>query len=206
MVVALAAGDVDAYAPAAGEAPTKYTVEADVAPAMLKVRARANALVVCAPGCAPAESQRPVNVLIRVPHGVRAVLSSRTGTVTATDVNGPVEAETVDGDIRIQVPSYADAHAVRGNVSVTFGDAEWPGTLHIRADRGDATVYVPATANGRLDLHTEAGTIFTDFNLRGTSQGSSETIVGPIGAGGNRTVEVRVGYGNIRVLRLTPQM
>ncbi len=87
-----------------------------------------------------------------------------------------------------------------------FGDAQWPGTLHFSAERGDVEVWVPATADANVDLHTDHGTIFTDFNLRGSASGNVETIVGAIGRGGSRKIDVRVTNGSIRMLKLTPQM
>ena len=46
-----------------------------------------------------------------------------------------------------------------------------------------------------MDLHTDHGTIFTDFNLHGTAKGEAETIGGNLGSAGARSIYVRVKNG-----------
>jgi hypothetical protein len=47
--------------------------------------------------------------------------------------------------------------------------------------------------------------LFTDFNLRGTSQGRSETIDGDVNGGGTRSIDIETQAGAIRLLKLHPQ-
>ena len=200
-------GNIEAFPPAAGDAFDKYTVVTtrpvhSSASTTIHNDSASKTLTVQRTG----EPATAVNLLVRVPKGTHAVIQTQNGSLHVSDVQGTVDAINTDGDIKVQIPGYANARTVNGNLSILFGDANWPGTLHFATQRGDIEVYVPATANAKLDLHTDAGTIFTDFNLRGNASGSAETILGPIGGGGPRTVEVRVGYGNIRVLKLLPQM
>ncbi|MFN2528764.1 MAG: hypothetical protein ABR584_08600 [Candidatus Baltobacteraceae bacterium] len=162
--------------------------------------------MVCPIACPPPGNAPRADVLVRVPNGVRAELKARNGDIHVSDVVGPVDAVDEQGDIKIQIPSYANARTKTGNVSVLFGDVNWPGDLHFAAGHGDVEVYVPATADARVDLRTEHGIIFTDFDLHGKSHGDRESIVGRIGKGGSHAVIVRVGFGNIRLLRLVPQM
>ncbi len=54
-------------------------------------------------------------------------------------------------------------------------------------------------------LHTENGTLFTDFGLRGVSNRASETIEGDINGGGMQRIDVETLNGAIRLLRLQPQ-
>ena len=200
-------GNIEAFPPAAGDAFDKYTIVTtrpahSSATTTVKNDPASKTLTVQRTG----DPANAVNLLARVPKGTHAVVQTQNGSLHISDVEGTVDAINTDGDIKVQIPGYANARTVNGNLSILFGDANWPGTLHFATQRGDIEVYVPATANAKLDLHTDAGTIFTDFNLRGTASGSAETILGTIGSGGPRTVEVRVGYGNIRVLKLLPQM
>jgi len=147
-----------------------------------------------------------VDYTVRVPKQAHLSLFTANGSIHATDVAQPVDARVRTGEIKIQIPSYANAATEEGNITVLFGDAQWPGTLHFSTERGDIEVWVPATADADVNLHTDHGTIFTDFNLRGTSSGDTETIAGSIGRGGNRKVDVHVTNGSIRMLKLTPQM
>lgn len=218
-------GNVEAFPTAVGEPPSQYTIAALDAKGKpfetaLAFDPASNTLTACpiarrsaryaetkkSPMTCPPAPAQPVNYLLRVPKGVHAYITTTDGDIHVSDVSGPVDAFDATGSIKIQVPSYAQARTVNGNVSVTFGELNWPGTLHFSAQNGDVEVYVPAVANAHVDMRTDHGTIFTDFDLRGTSNGASETITGNIGAGGNRGVNIRVKSGSIRLLKLTPQM
>lgn len=200
--VSAAAGKIEAYPPAANEPKDRYTLEVyrrgNGAP-ILNVLTSASTHTFATAGA-------PADVLVRIPQGVRAVLRAQRGDIHVSDVNAPVEATALAGDIKIQIPSYADARTQRGNISATLGDANWPGTLRFSSDAGDVEVWVPAIADATVDLHTDRGTIFTDFNLRGTASGQAETITGTIGSGGRRTLVVRTKNGNVRLMKLVPQM
>ena len=193
--VSATAGKIEAYPPAAGDPKNRYTISSQSA---------TPAVVSHSPGQVTLIGSS--ELLIRVPDGVRAQLQINKGDIHVTDVRGPVDAKDAQGDIKIQIPSYANASTVRGNISVLFGDANWPGDLHFSAMQGDVELWVPATANARVDLQTDHGIIFTDFDLHGKAHGDVETIVGKIGTGGPRGIIVRVKTGNIRLLRLVPQM
>lgn len=205
--VILGKGKVEAYPPAAADPKNRYTISAKSASmAGIAVVRLARMLTTCPVTCPPPRDAPSTDLLVRVPAGVRAQLDVAKGDILVSDVPGPVDAVDTEGDIKIQIPSYANASTAHGNISVLFGDVNWPGDLHFHSGQGDVEVYVPATANARVDLHTEHGIIFTDFDLHGKAHSDSESIVGKIGAGGTHSVIVRVGIGNIRLLRLVPQM
>ncbi|MBV8639452.1 MAG: hypothetical protein JO322_15350, partial [Candidatus Eremiobacteraeota bacterium] len=73
------------------------------------------------------------------------------------------------------------------------------------ANAGDVTVFVPEIAKFHVRLHTDDGTIFTDFGLHGTSVGNNETIDAPVNGGGSYGVDIESHRGTVRLLRLTPQ-
>jgi hypothetical protein len=89
---------------------------------------------------------------------------------------------------------------------VYIGSTNWPGTLHFSAQQGDVEVWINATANFHARMHSDQGTIFTDFGLRGTSQGQSETIDGQVGTPAAHGIDIEVHNGSIRLLQLKPQM
>ncbi|GAC1358210.1 MAG: hypothetical protein NVSMB31_18640 [Vulcanimicrobiaceae bacterium] len=218
-------GKIEAYPPAASEPKNQYTFSAtpqdgpaiktytgfDIASKTLTAcpvvdANSSHSSVTLKPFLCPPAPHGRVDYLVRIPKEAHAFLATATGDIHVSDVDGPVDASAINGDIKIQIPSYANARTINGNVSVTFGDVNWPGTLHFSSDRGDVEVYVPAVANAHVDLHTDHGTVYTDFDLHGTAQGTAETIVGNIGSGGNRSVVVRVKNGSVRLLKLVPQM
>ncbi|MDP9016883.1 MAG: DUF4097 domain-containing protein [Candidatus Eremiobacteraeota bacterium] len=205
--VIVGTGEIQAYPPGASDPKNRYTISVKSTPPVRIATVRtARVLTVCPVACPPQAVVPATDLLVRVPSGVRAQLEVAKGDIHVSDVPGPVDAVTTDGDIKIQIPSYANASTLHGNISVLFGDVNWPGELRYFAQHGDVEVYVPATADARVDLHTDHGIIFTDFDLRGKARGDSETIVGNIGKGGTHGVIVRVKTGNVRLLRLVPQM
>jgi hypothetical protein len=204
MVIHVADAALSAYQPAAGEPRDRFTIAATARgsspPSSPKIRAFGKGIVVDAP-------QPLQSLLVRVPDGVELTVNSRRGDVNVTDVKGTANVVAVDGDVRVFMrEGYAQASTSQsGNVSVEMGATTWPGTLHFSAHRGDVEVSVEETAAFEVHLHTGDGTLFTDFNLRGISSGTSETIDGPVNGGGKARIDVEVTRGSIRLLRLHAQ-
>lgn len=194
---------VNAYQPAAGEPRDRFTIAATAArgtaPATPRLRPGRNGTVVDAP-------DQLASLLVRVPDGVQLVVDSAQGDVNVTDISGSARIVARKGSIRVFVrDSYAQAQTVDGNITVAMGAAQWPGTLHFAAQHGDIEISVEETAAFRVHMQTDDGTLFSDFNLRGTSNGTAETIDGIINGGGDRAIDVHVERGSIRLLRLHAQ-
>jgi len=215
MTITTVNGAVSAYAPAVGQPKDRYTIAAfgtAGSPHQL-LRKKAGNLMLCQtsallPGaCLEIDpGVAPLRFLVRVPDGVFLDVRTLNGAINISDVTGNVNAYSAKGNVKIMIEGYANAAAGDGNVSVTFGSTTWPGTLHFAAGNGDVELYVNATAAAHVHLHTDRGTIFTDFPLRGTSHGDSETIDGQIGGGNARGIDVEVRNGSIRMLQLKPQI
>jgi DUF4097 and DUF4098 domain-containing protein YvlB len=148
---------------------------------------------------------RLATLLVRVPDGVDLIVESRKGDVHVTNISGNAQVTALDGDVQALVPGYIQARTGSGNVSVTMGSTGWPGTLHFSTGRGNVELWINETAAFDVRLHTGNGTLFTDFDLRGSSQGSSETIVGRVNGGGTHGIDVETTSGTIRLLRFHPQ-
>lgn len=195
---------IDVYKPAIGQAPSTYTVVESAVPGSypatrdLTMSPRSATLDV-----APFYNQ----VLVRVPDRVALTIHATKGTLNVTDISGPSVVSTGDGEVKVMVPGYAQASSGNGNVTVFMGATQWPGTLHFSTTKGDAEVWVNATAQFRIRMHTEHGTIFTDFPVTGTSSGESETIDSVVGGGHpKQRIDIEVKDGGIRLLQLKPQV
>ena len=125
--------------------------------------------------------------------------------MNVTDVHGKVDVRAAAGNVRIMVPGVAQAQTTIGDIDATIGATQWHGTLKFVANTGDVTVYIPEIAKFHVRLHTDDGTIFTDFGLRGTSFGNNETIEAPVNGGSEYGVDIESHRGTVRLLRLTPQ-
>ncbi len=203
MTLSVSQGTVNAYQPASGEPRDRFTIAATAArgttPDAPRIRPRPGGILVIAPLAL-------ASLLVRVPDGVSLVVNSRHGDVNVTDVGGPVSVAAAQGDLRIFLQhSYAQARVGRGNISIAMGATGWPGTLKISTGHGDVEISVEDKAAFSVHLYTANGTLFTDFDLRGTSQGAAETIDGSVNGGGAQRIDVATSSGSIRLLRLHAQ-
>ncbi len=204
LTVRVASATFSAYQPAAGQARDRFTVSAtafarSTPPPPPRLRATGTSgIAVDAPGSLS-------ELLVRVPDGVNLVVNSTRGDVHVTGIAGNASIVALQGDVQALLPGYAQVRAGRGNVSVTMGSTGWPGTLHFSTQSGNIELWINENAAFGVRLHTDRGTLFTDFDLRGTSQGTAETIDGRVNGGGSHAIDVETSAGTIRLLRLHPQ-
>jgi hypothetical protein len=203
LAVRVGQATVNAYQPVTGQRRNVFTLSATALPKGTpppapRLRVAPLGLTVNAPG--PLAS-----LLVRVPDGVNLVVDSQRGDVNVTDINGNARIVALQGNVNAMLPGYAQAAVGRGNLSVTMGSTDWPGTLHFSTQHGDIELRVSARAAFDVHLHTDDGTLFTDFALRGSSRGRAETIDGRINGGGAHGIDVEAATGTIRLLRLQPQ-
>jgi hypothetical protein len=195
-------GNIDAYAPARGEPADEYTIAAYGPPGSVTIKK--------APLLVRAQATRPgVNFLLRGPKGGAMDVSTKHGDIHVGDFEGVVNAHTDRGSIAMLIPQYGSASIGTGNMSVIFASTDWPGTLTFTVGTGNVELYVNEHAKARIRMHTDNGTIFTDFPpgpLKGTSRGANETLEGTINGGGPRSIDVEVRNGIVRVLQLKPQV
>lgn len=202
ITVRIARGVVNAYAPLIGQARDIFTVQAYAephsSPPPPRIRRVAGGIEIDAPALS--------SLLVRVPKGVNLTVISQSGDVNATDISGSANVILRNGSADLMLPGYGEAaDAGTGTVKVLVGSGDWPGTLRFSNARGDVNVSINENAKFHVHLHTDDGTIFTDFPLRGVSRGSSETVDGNVNGGANRGVDIEVGAGTIRLLSLAPQ-
>lgn len=145
------------------------------------------------------------SLLIRVPDRTNLVVDSQRGDVNVTDISGNARVTARQGNVTLMLPGYAQASVGQGNLTVMMGATRWPGTLHFIVQRGDVDLHVSGLASFTAHLHTDDGTLFTEFGLTGTSSGRAETIDGSVNGGGANAIDVETSQGAIRLLRMQPQ-
>jgi hypothetical protein len=203
MTVHVADAPFSAYAPELSQRHSVFTISATALPKGTpppapQLRSERSGVVVAAPNPLAA-------LLVRVPQKVDLVVDSQRGDVTVTEISGNVRVKAARGNVTLMVPGYAQASTVRGNLKVTMGATDWPGTLSFSSQQGDVELWIGTNASFTVHLHTDSGTLFTDFGLQGSSSGSSETIDGSVNGGGPQHIDVETKAGAIRLLRLQPQ-
>ncbi len=134
---------------------------------------------------------------MRVPDGVDLDVDSAAGDVHVTNIEGNARVHAVKGDVQIILPGYAEARVGTGRLSATMGAMQWPGTLHFSTESGDIELWVNENAKFHIRMHTDNGTLFSDFDLRGSSAGSAETIDANVNGGGAQSIDIETKAGAI---------
>jgi DUF4097 and DUF4098 domain-containing protein YvlB len=139
-----------------------------------------------------------VDFAVRVPAGVRFIGKTVNGEVAAADLSGDVEANTVNGSIRISTAGYAEAQTVNGEIVASLGRATWSDALAFRTVNGGITLDLPAGLSTEVRATTVNGDIQTDFPLMVTGRLGPRRLHGTIGSGGRRLALETVN-GSIRL-------
>jgi len=139
-----------------------------------------------------------VDFTVRVPAGVRFVGKTVNGEVGAANLASDVDANTVNGSIRISTSGYAEAQTVNGEIVASIGRATWSDALDFRTVNGGITLDLPANLSTEVRASTVNGDIITDFPLTVTGRLGPRRLNGTIGSGGRRLALETVN-GSIRL-------
>jgi hypothetical protein len=202
MTVHVVQATVNVFQPATTEPRNRFTVSATAlpktTPAGPKMRPEKRGVRV--------EATEPLDsLLLRVPDGVDLDLDSGGGDVHVTNMQGNARVRAAKGNVQIIIPGYAQVQVGAGRLSATMGALQWPGTLHFSTESGDIQVWVNENAKFHIRMHTDNGTLFSDFDLRGSAAGSAETIDTDVNGGGAQSIDIESKAGAIRLLKLHPE-
>ena len=123
---------------------------------------------------------------VRVPAGVRLVARTVNGEVRAEGLQGPVEAATVNGSVRVGTTSYASATTVNGSITVSMGEAPWPEPISFETVNGEIRVTLPSKLDAEVWAETMNGQIESDYSVVVSGHFNRRRIHGTIGKGGPR--------------------
>jgi len=143
-----------------------------------------------------------VDFTVRVPAGVRFVGRTVNGSVEAAHLASDVEANTVNGAIRISTSGFAQAGTVNGSITASLGRANWSDALEFRTVNGGITLDLPADLSAEVNAKTVNGDIVTDFPLMVTGRLGPRSLHGTIGSGGRR-LDLDTVNGSIRLRKST---
>ena len=140
-----------------------------------------------------------VDLLVRVPAGVRLSASSVSGDVTMTAVEGDVTARTVTGDVRLSGlrVSRARAATVSGHLSLAFDQLTGNEELRFASVSGDIALDLPAETDADLQVATVDGSIQADIAVTG-ERADANGLSGRLGRGG-RALRLLTVSGDLRV-------
>lgn len=129
------------------------------------------------------------------------VLSSHADDITVLAPRGPVEAGTLDGDIRIvdAVSSSVTAETQSGDIDFT-GAILSGGTYRFYLHSGDALLALPAELSARVRVSTFHGDFESDFPVMVSGFTSGRAFDFTVG-GGDAEIVVEAFDGEIRLTR-----
>jgi hypothetical protein len=113
------------------------------------------------------EGKRSVDLLIQVPFSTSLRLSCRDDErgVTVDRVDGEIEVDTSDGPIlltNVSGPVVADSS--NGEIKAVFGKVTPGKPMSFSAMEGDIDLTLPLDIKASLNMKTEEGRVFTDFD------------------------------------------
>lgn len=175
--------------------------QGSVAGARVAIEREENVLRVRTLYAPDADTPVEVDYRLRVPRQARLeALRTVNGSIRVRDVEGPVQAHTLNGDIvETGAASSVLAQAVNGSVRVALRTLPEPGgRLELETINGDLLLVLPAEAHADLELSTVAGRIETGL-LYPAAASEEGTVRARVGRGG-LPVRLRTVRGSIRVV------
>ena len=127
------------------------------------------------------------------------------GTIDADAQHGGFEASTSNGRIEARLMNPAVSRPVRlessnGHIELTLDGREIP-EVRARTSNSTVVVYLPASANVRVQARTTHGSVTSEFDdLRTEGGRRPRELSGTIGSGG-RLIDLDSTNGSIKILR-----
>jgi hypothetical protein len=156
----------------------------------------------CVPGAGGGMNSRnnDVGVEFRVRVPANATVAARTvnGRVEVGQVEGDVDASTVNGSIEVDADGAVHARTVNGSIDVRIDSSAGDGDLEFETVNGSIDLRVPRDLAVDLDLRTQNGSIDTDWEVPVERTWSGRRLAASV-AGGGRRLRARTVNGDIAI-------
>lgn len=121
---------------------------------------------------------RAVDVLITVPRRTSLYLrATNDGDIVVEGVDGEIDVDNTNGNVTLtSVSGSAVAHALNGDIKVSFRRITADKPMAFSSLNGDIDVTFPATLKANLVLNAGQGEVYTDFDVQ-LLPGSAKPIV-----------------------------
>lgn len=142
---------------------------------------------------------RPVDLTISVPVHTSLKLSAvNDGDIVVDGVDGEIDVNDVNGAVTLNhVSGSCVAHALNGRILATFERVS-PKPMAFSSLNGDIDVTFPADLKATLNLRSDRGDIFSDFDVQLQTAAPKQVEEGTEGHGGRYRVRIdRTVHGNI---------
>ena len=110
---------------------------------------------------------RTVDLTIQVPTNCSMKLSTvNDGNIVVDDVSGDFEISNTNGDVDLnKISGSAVAHALNGHVKVIFSKVNPEKSMSFSSLNGEIDVTFPQDIKATMNLKSEQGEIYTDFDI-----------------------------------------
>jgi DUF4097 and DUF4098 domain-containing protein YvlB len=144
-------------------------------------------------------NEAKVEFTVHMPQNLRFTGKNVNGGVDAESMGRYVEANSVNGRVRISTQSWASASTVNGSIEARIGRSDWSGSLEFKSVNGSIRLELPINLNADIDFRSVNGHLDTDFPLTMNSSSGRRSVHGTIGSGG-RSLEIKTvnGSGELR--------
>jgi DUF4097 and DUF4098 domain-containing protein YvlB len=144
-------------------------------------------------------NEAKVEFTVHMPQNLRFTGKNVNGGVYAESMGRYVEANSVNGSVRISTQSWASASTVNGSIEARIGRSDWSGSLEFKSVNGSIRLELPLNLNADIDFKSVNGHLDTDFPLTMNGSIGRHSVHGTIGSGG-RSLEIKTvnGSGELR--------
>jgi len=147
-------------------------------------------------------SDATVRLIVHVPTGVRVDAFSMNGSVSVL-ATAPVRARAINGGIKVGTSvGPVEAETVNGNVDARMTTLSGDGPVKVMTVNGTASAYVPITFGGAVRVSTMNGRAGSDFAVTTSGEASPRNgVEGTVGKGAG-SIEVKSMNGNAWLRKL----
>ena len=144
-------------------------------------------------------NEAKVEFTVHMPQNLRFTGKNVNGGVNAESMGRYVEANSVNGSVRISTQSWASASTVNGSIEARLGRTDWSGNVEFKSVNGSIRLELPVNLNADIDFNSVNGHLDTDFPFTMNSSNGRHSVHGTIGSGG-RSLEIKTvnGSGELR--------
>ena len=110
---------------------------------------------------------RSVNLDLKIPQDVKLKVGTvNDGEIVVENVRGEIEANNVNDKIELtNISGSVVANTVNGDVTVTFTKVDPAAPMAFSTLNGDVSVTLPADTKANLELKSDNGDIYSDFDI-----------------------------------------
>jgi DUF4097 and DUF4098 domain-containing protein YvlB len=144
--------------------------------------------------------KRSIDVDIKVPRQTSLNLSCiNNGDIEVENVNGDIEVNNINGDVTLlHVTGSAVAHALNGDLRVTFDAVDPKKPMSFSSMNGDIDVTFPATLKCDTKIKNDQGDVYSDFEITRVDKPVNRVEENERGKDGAYRVRIeRTFYGSI---------